>query len=109
MTIAQSIMTIAMLVLGTVITRFLPFVLFPPSKPTPQYIRYLGKVLPYAVIGLLVVYCLKSVSLTNAPYGIPEALAIAVTVFLHCFRKNMLLSIGGGTICYMLLLQLVFR
>lgn len=109
MTLAQRIVTILMVVLGTMLTRFLPFLLFPAGKPTPRYIQYLGKVLPLAVFGLLVVYCLRNVSLLTGSHGIPEAAAIAVVVALHLWKRQMLLSIAGGTACYMLLVQLVFR
>lgn len=108
MTVWQSVITIVMVVLGTMLTRFLPFLLFPANKPTPPYIQYLGKVLPFSVIGMLVIYCLKGVSLTAYAYGLPEALGILLTVLLHCWKRNMLLSIAGGTIFYMLLVQLVF-
>lgn len=108
MTLAQQIITIAMVVLGTVITRFLPFVLFPADKPTPKFIAYLGKVLPSAVIAMLVVYCLKGVNLFTGSHGMPEFIAIAIVVLLHLWKRQMLLSIAGGTIAYMLLIQLVF-
>ena len=108
MTLTQQLLTIAMVVLGTMLTRFLPFVLFPAGKPTPKVIQYLGKVLPGAVFGLLVVYCLKNVNVLDGSHGLPEALAIAVVVALHLWKKQMLLSIAGGTVCYMLLVQLVF-
>ena len=97
-----------MVVLGTLLTRFLPFILFPAGKPTPKYVRYLGKWLPPAVFGLLVVYCLKDVNLLSGSRGIPEAMAIALVVLLHVRKRNMLLSIAGGTIFYMLLVQFVF-
>jgi branched-subunit amino acid transport protein AzlD len=109
MTTGQTIITIAVIILGTQLTRFLPFILFPKDRPAPQYIRYLGQVLPYAVIGMLVVYCLKSVSFSAVPYGLPEAIAIAGIVLLHLWKRNMLLSIGGGTLIYILLMQFVFR
>lgn len=89
-------------------TRFLPFLLFPADKPTPKYVQYLGKVLPAAVFGLLVIYCLKDVNIFTGSHGIPELIAIGVVVLLHIWKKQMLLSIAGGTICYMLLVQLVF-
>ncbi|MCI5742010.1 MAG: branched-chain amino acid transporter permease [Lachnospiraceae bacterium] len=89
-------------------TRFLPFLLFPADKPTPKYVQYLGKVLPAAVFGLLVIYCLKDVNIFTGSHGIPELIAIGVVVLLHLWKKQMLLSIAGGTICYMLLVQLVF-
>lgn len=93
--------------LGTMVTRFLPFLIFPEGKEPPEFIQYLGKVLPYAVIGLLVIYCLKDVP-GSGTYGIPEFLAIAFIVLLHRWKKNILLSIGGGTVFYMLLVQFVF-
>ncbi|MCD7777817.1 MAG: branched-chain amino acid transporter permease [Clostridiales bacterium] len=108
MTITEQIITVCMIILGTVITRFLPFLIFPVGKPTPKAVKYLGKVLPGAIFGLLVIYCLKNVSVFTGSHGIPELISIAFTVLLHYMKKNMLLSIAGGTICYMLLVQLVF-
>lgn len=108
MMITQQIITIAMVVLGTMFTRFLPFLLFPAGRPTPHYIQYLGKVLPAAVFGLLVVYCLKNVNVFSGSYGIPEFISIGVVIALHLWKRQMLLSIAGGTVCYMLLVQLVF-
>ncbi|MGN0520814.1 MAG: branched-chain amino acid transporter permease [Candidatus Fimenecus sp.] len=108
MTLTEQIITIAVIVLATMLTRFLPFLLFPADKPTPKYLQYLGKVLPAAVFGLLVVYCLKNVDILSGSHGIPELLAIAVVVALHLWKKQMLLSIAGGTIVYMLLVQFVF-
>ena len=93
--------------LGTMMTRFLPFLIFPEGKEPPEFIQYLGMVLPYAVIGLLVIYCLKDVP-GSGTYGIPEFLAIAFIVLLHRWKKSILLSIGGGTVFYMLLVQFVF-
>ena len=93
--------------LGTMVTRFLPFLIFPEGKEPPEFIQYLGKVLPYAVIGLLVIYCLKDVP-GSGTYGIPEFLAIVFIVLLHRWKKSILLSIGGGTVFYMLLVQFVF-
>lgn len=107
MTIIEQIITIGMVVLGTMLTRFLPFLIFSGNKPTPPYILYLGKILPGAVFGLLIVYCLKNVSLFSGTHGLPELIAIAVVVFLHLWKRQMLLSIAGGTICYMLLVQYV--
>ena len=104
----QQWITIGMVIIGTVLTRFIPFLVFPAGKTTPQYIQYLGKVLPAAVFGLLVVYCLKNVSLLAGSHGIPEMIGIAVVVGLHLWKRQMLLSIAGGTICYMLLVQTVF-
>lgn len=93
--------------LGTMVTRFLPFLIFPEGKEPPEFIQYLGKVLPYAVIGHLVIYCLKDVP-GSGTYGIPEFLAIAFIVLLHRWKKSILFSIGGGTVFYMLLVQFVF-
>ena len=108
MTLTQQIITIAIVVLGTTLTRFLPFLLFPAGKPTPKYVRYLGKVLPPAVFGMLVIYCLKNVSIFTGSHAIPEMLSISLVVALHLWKRQMLLSIAGGTVCYMLLVQLVF-
>lgn len=103
----QSLVIVCMVTLGTVITRFLPFILF-RGEGNNNYINYLGKVLPYAAIGLLVVYCLKGVSFTNYSYGIPEAISIICIVVLHYWKGNTLLSIGLSTVIYMLLVQTVF-
>lgn len=108
MTTAQSIITIFMVILGTMITRFLPFIIFPEGKTPPKYITYLGTVLPYAVIGLLVVYCLKDAVFTTY-HGLPEIIAIAFIIFLHKWKKNTLLSIGAGTVLYMSLVQNIFQ
>lgn len=108
MTLTQQIITVSMVVLATVLTRFLPFVVFPAGKETPKFIKYLGKVLPAAVFGLLVVYCLKNVSIMGGSHGIPELIAIACVVGLHLWKRQMLLSIAGGTVIYMLLVQLIF-
>ena len=108
MSVTEQIITIAAVVLGTMLTRFLPFLLFPAGKPTPRYVQYLGKALPGAVFGLLVVYCLKNVGLLSGSHGLPELIAILVVAGLHLWKRQMLLSIAGGTICYMLLVQLVF-
>ena len=108
MTLSQQVITIGMIVLGTMLTRFLPFLLFPSGKPTPKYVQYLGKVLPAAVFGLLVIYCLKNVSLFAGNHGIPEIISIVLVVALHLWKRQMLLSIAGGTLCYMLLVQFVF-
>lgn len=104
----EQIIIIAIVILGTMLTRFLPFLIFPAGKPTPKYIQYLGKVLPPAVFGLLVIYCLKNISIFTGSHGVPELIAIAATVILHLWKRQMLLSIAGGTVCYMLLIQFVF-
>ena len=108
MPLFQQAVTIAMCVLATVLTRFLPFLIFSAKRPTPKYIQYLGKVLPGAIFAMLVVYCLKYVSFVTYSFGIPELLGIGITVALHLWKRQMLLSIAGGTIAYMLLVQLVF-
>lgn len=108
MTLHQQLLTIAVVALGTMLTRFLPFLIFPGGKETPKFIQYLGKFLPGAVFGLLVVYCLKHVDLLSGSHGIPEAVAIAVVAGLHLWKRQMLLSVAGGTLCYMLLVQFVF-
>lgn len=90
----------------TALLRFLPFVLF--SRRTPQLVLYLGRVLPYAVIAMLVVYCVKDVHPLSGSHGLPEAISIALVVVLHRWKHNTLLSMLAGTVCYMLLIQLVF-
>ena len=108
MTLTQRIITIAICVLGTMATRFLPFLFFSENKETPPYIKYLGKALPSAIFGMLVVYCLKNVTFISGNHALPEIIAIAITVALHFWRRQMLVSIAGGTLCYMLLVQMVF-
>lgn len=105
MTLTQQIITIGLCILGTMATRFLPFLIFNENRQTPAYIQYLGKYLPSAVFGMLVIYCLKDVSLLQGSHGIPELISILITVLLHLWKKQMLLSIAGGTICYMLLIH----
>ena len=108
MTLTQQIITIALCVLGTMATRFLPFLIFSSKKPTPGYIQYLGKALPAAIFGMLVIYCLKNVSILTGSHGLPELIAIAATIALHLWKRQMLVSIAGGTICYMVLIQTIF-
>ncbi len=104
----QAVMTILICGFATILIRALPFLIFSGERKTPPYILYLGKALAPAVFSMLVVYCLKSVSLAESPHGIPEAAGIAVTVLLHLWKKQTLLSIAGGTACYILLLRFVF-
>ena len=104
----HDILLIVVAVLVTMATRFIPFLIFGENRKTPPIIEYLGKVLPFAIMGMLVVYCLKDVTVLSAPYGLPEIIACAVVAALHVWKRNSLLSIGGGTVCYMLLVQLVF-
>ncbi|MBM7706442.1 branched-subunit amino acid transport protein AzlD [Chryseomicrobium aureum] len=108
MTLTQQIITIAVVVLGTMLTRFLPFWIFPADKPTPGYVLFLGRLLPPAVLGLLVIYSVKDVEWTGGLYGLPEILGILLIVGLHIWKRNMLLSIAGGTIFYMMLVQTIF-
>ena len=103
-----SILIILAVAVTTFATRVVPFLIFPKGKEIPSIIQYLGKVLTPAVIGMLVVYCLKSTTILEAPHGIPEAIAVAVTAGLHVWKRNNLLSIGTGTILYMVLIQVVF-
>jgi branched-subunit amino acid transport protein AzlD len=107
MTLSQQIITIGLCVLGTMATRFLPFIIFSEKRKTPDFIQYIGKYLPSAVFGMLVIYCLKNVSIFSGSHGIPELIAILVTILLHKWKRQMLLSIAGGTACYMLLLHLL--
>ena len=108
MTFNQIIITIAAMALGTMLTRFLPFILFPANKLTPQYVNYLGQILPYSVIALMVVYTLKDVSLVARPWGLPEILALAYIAVVQIIKRNNLLSMISGTILYMFLVQVVF-
>lgn len=108
MTFEQQVITIGICVLGTMLTRFLPFLVFSSKKPTPDYIQYLGRALPSAIFGMLVVYCLKNVEILEGGHGLPELISIALVTVLHLWKRQMLLSIAGGTICYMLLVQFVF-
>lgn len=107
MTTTQRIITILVVVAGTMLTRFLPFLIFPEGKTPPKYITYLGTVLPYAVIGLLVVYCLKD-AVFSTFHGLPELIVIVLIFVLHRWKKNTLLSIAGGTVLYMALVQNFF-
>ena len=104
----HSVLIVVVATLVTMATRFLPFLIFGSGRKTPDIIVYLGKVLPYAIMGMLVVYCLKDVSFLKAPYGIPELLGCLVVAVLHIWKRNTLLSIGVGTVFYMVLVQLVF-
>lgn len=99
---------VAIMSLVTIALRFLPFLIFGENRKKPEIVTYLGKVLPYAIMGMLVVYCLKGISFVEAPHALPELLSCAAVVLLHLWKRNTLLSIGGGTICYMLLVQFVF-
>lgn len=108
MTRFQILLTVLALAAGTLLTRWLPFLLFPDQKEPPKIVVYLGRVLPAASMGLLVVYCFKNVTWLSGTHGLPELLASAVVVGLHLWKRNVLLSIAGGTAVYMLLVQAVF-
>ncbi len=108
MTLTQQIITIGAAIAGTLITRFLPFIVFPANRKPPAFVSYLGGVLPAAAMGLLVVYSLRSVDLFSGTHGIPEAIALVSVLALHLWRRNMLISIAGGTLLYMVLIQVVF-
>ena len=108
MPIWQGVITVLFVVIGTVLTRFVPFWLFPESKEPPRVVAYLGKVLPYAMGGLLIVYSLRNTTILTGSHGLPELIALAVTVITHLAKRSMSLSIAAGTIFYMLLVQLVF-
>lgn len=107
MTITQQIITIGLCVAGTMLTRFLPFAIFSEKRTTPAFVQYLGKFLPPAVFGMLVVYCLRNVDIVSAPHGLLECISVVVTAALHIWKRQMLLSIAGGTICYMLLIHII--
>ena len=104
----HDVLLVVISVLVIAATRFLPFLIFGEKRKTPPVVEYLGTVLPCAIMGMLVVYCLKDISFMRSPYGLPEFIACAVVAALHVWKRNSLLSIGGGTVCYMLLVQFKF-
>lgn len=104
----HSLAIIFVVAICTMMTRALPFLVFGGKKEVPKTIQYLGKVLPPAIMAILVVYCLKGVHLLEGTHGLPELISVAVVALLHLWKKNTLLSIGAGTICYMMLVQIVF-
>ena len=104
----HSALMIAIIALITAALRFLPFLIFRENRKTPPLVSYLGQVLPYAIMGMLVIYCLKGVSFAAFPFGIPEMIGCLVVILLHIWKRNTLLSIGAGTLCYMLLVQFIF-
>ena len=105
LTTTQAFIMILVIAITTFLTRVIPFMLFPDNKETPQYIVYLGSVIPYSAIGMLVIYCLKEVSFKSMPFGFPETISILVIVILHRWKKSTLISIGAGTILYMSIVQ----
>ena len=104
----HDVLLVAVVALVTIGLRFLPFMIFSGRKTTPPFVAYLGRVLPYAIMGMLVVYCLRNIQLFSAPHGAPEFIACAAVVLLHLWKRNSLLSIGAGTVFYMILVQVVF-
>lgn len=111
MSISQQVIMVAAGVAATMITRFLPFLVFRPGKPTPRYILYLGKVLPASVFALLVVYCLRRLSFEETPPLPADTIAqlsgVIITVAVHFWRRNLMWSIAAGTACYMILLRIL--
>lgn len=107
MTVTEQLITIGLCAAGTILTRFLPFIIFNEKRKTPEFIKYIGKYLPSAVFGMLIVYCLKNVNFTGGSYGIPELIAIFVTAAVHIWKRQMVLSIAVGTVCYMILIHLI--
>lgn len=103
-----SILIILLVAVTTFCTRVVPFLVFPKGKKIPAVVEYLGKVLTPAVIGMLVVYCLKDTPIVSSPHGVPEAAAVLTVAVLHIWKRNNLLSIGAGTVLYMFLIQVVF-
>ena len=108
MTDLHAVLLVAVVALVTILLRFLPFWIFGEKRTTPPLIAHLGQVLPFAIMGMLVVYCLKDMTLVSAPFGIPELIGCVLVALLHIWKRNTLLSIGAGTVCYMLLVQFVF-
>lgn len=106
--VIHSIILIAVFALGVAALRFMPFLIFSDKRPIPKPILYLGRALPAAVMGMLIVYCFKNVSVTKMPFGLPELIASALVVVLHIWKKNTLISILAGTVSYMLLIRFVF-
>ena len=105
--IIHSILIIIVCAIVTLILRGAPFVIFGGKRKTPAFITWLGGVLPYAVMGMLLIYCLKDVSIVSAPHGIPELIACVIVVLLHIWKRNSLLSIGCGTISYMIIVAII--
>ena len=104
----HSLLLVLVMAVFTALTRFLPFIAFPEGRKKPKVIIYLGKVLPYSLIGMLVIYCFKNVSVISAPFGIPEILAAVLVALLHIWKRNTLISVFSGVIFYMILVQFVF-
>ena len=108
LSVQMSLAIILVVSVTTFSTRVIPFLVFPKGKEIPKTVQYLGKVLTPAVIGMLVIYCLKNTTILNKPHGIPELISVTVVALLHIWKRNNLLSIGVGTVLYMFLIQVVF-
>lgn len=108
LTTGQTIIIMLAMAAGVQISRWLPFIAFSGKKGTPEFVKYLGKVLPPALMGLLVIYCYKATPILTGSHGLPELIATVVVILTYVWKKNLLISVGGGTIVYMLLVQLVF-
>lgn len=109
MTSFEIVITVAIVVAGTLLTRFSAFLIFAPGRKAPDFVQYLGKALPAAVMGMLVVYTFKDTIVLSYPYGVPELIALLVTVAMDVWKRNMFMSIGAGTVVYMILVQAVFN
>lgn len=105
---SKDLIIVGVVALVTILLRFLPFLIYNGKRKTPAFITYLGKVLPYSIMGMLVVYCLRNVSFFSGSHGLPELISCALIVVLHVWKRNTLFSIVGGTACYMILIQFVF-
>ncbi|MBO5160145.1 MAG: AzlD domain-containing protein [Lachnospiraceae bacterium] len=103
-----SLTMILIIALVTMALRFIPFFIFSGDRPVPKFVTYLGRVLPYSIMAMLVVYCLKSISFVKAPFGLPELISVALVAVLHVWKRNTLFSIICGTVCYMVLIQFIF-
>ena len=104
----KTALLIAVAALVTAALRFIPFIIFSGKRKTPEFITYLGRVLPFAIMGMLVVFCLKGVAPLSFPYGIPELISVIAVILLHVWKRNTLLSIISGTVIYMLMINFVF-
>lgn len=103
-----ALVMILVIALVTMALRFVPFFIFGGDRPVPKFVNYLGRVLPYSIMAMLVVYCLKGISLVKAPFGFPELISVALVAVLHVWKRNTLFSIICGTVCYMALIQFLF-
>ena len=106
--VLDTLLMVLMIAAVTAALRFAPFFIFSSERPVPKFVTYLGRVLPYSIMAMLVVYCLKGISFNKAPFGLPELISVAVVAGLHIWKRNTLFSIICGTICYMALIQFVF-